>query len=70
MIKVRLTRGCTVSGILHTRGTVIEVENHIAERMEKRGLGEPLVSGLILPKSAQKKKGKPRKNRSTEDKGE
>ncbi len=69
MLKVRLTRGCTVSGILHTRGTVIEVENYIAEKLEKRGLGEPLISGLILPRSAQKKKGKPRKKRST-DKGE
>lgn len=62
MIKVRLTRGCTVSGILHTRGTIIEVENYIAERMEKRGVGEPLVSGLILPPSVRKsKKGKPKK---------
>jgi hypothetical protein len=69
MIKVRLTRGCTVSGIVHTRGTVIEVENYIAEKLEKRGLGEPLISGLILPRSARKKKSKPKK-RSTEDKGE
>lgn len=67
MIKVRLIRACTVKGILHTRGMIIEVENYLAERMEKRGLGEPLVSGLILPRSARKKKGKPRKKQSTDD---
>ena len=69
MIKVRLIKGCTVRGILHPRCTILNVENYLAEKLEKRGLGEPLISGLILPRSARKKKGKPKK-RSTEDKGE
>jgi len=61
-MKVRLTKGCTVRGIVYPRNVVIEVPNYIAERMEKRGLGEPLVSGLILPPSVRKsKKGKPKK---------
>ncbi len=56
--KVRLRKDVLYRGLAYLKGQVLEVPTPTAERMENKGLAEPLVSGLILPESAKPKKGR------------
>lgn len=66
--KVRLRKDVIYRGLAYLKGQVLEdVPMPTAERMEKKGLAETLVSGLILPESARPKKGRGTKRKRSTD---
>lgn len=65
--KVRLRKDIIYRGLAVLKGQVLEVLTPTAERMEKKGLAEPLVSELILPESARPKKGRGTKRKRSTD---
>ncbi len=65
--KVRLRKDILYRGLAYLKGQVLEVPTPTAERMEHKGLAEPLVSGLILPESAKPKKGRGTKRKRSTD---
>lgn len=65
--KVRLRKDIIYRGLAVLKGQVLEVLTPTAERMEKKGLAEPLVSGLIIPESAKPKRGRGTKRKRSTD---